>query len=265
MTLIKAERVGVGLARWRKFAALGEVVGWSKRVSADMPHLKPISIVLADDHPVVLQGLGGILGAQRDLAVLASCTDGLAAIAAIRDLAPDVALLDIAMPALNGLQVLAALGLDESSRTRVIILTAAATDEQVVAAIEHGARGIVLKDAAPDTLVQSVRAVMAGEQWFPRDLIAGATTRVAAQRTERASFEEKLSSRELEVARLVADGLTNKDIGHRLGLTEGTVKIYLHTIYTKLNVPNRMTLAKLAEKYMEVAPREPAARDRAST
>jgi DNA-binding NarL/FixJ family response regulator len=211
-----------------------------------------VSIVLADDHPVVLEGLGAILRAQEDMTVLASCPDGSTAIEAIRGLAPDIAVLDIAMPDLNGIQVLAALALDESSPTKVIMLTAAIADEQVVAAIDQGARGFLLKDAAPGALVRCVRAVMAGEQWFPPELIEGASTRVAAKRAERAFFQQRLSSRELDVVLLVADGLTNKVIGDRLGLTEGTIKIYLHAIYTKLNVPNRTTLAKLARNYTKL-------------
>jgi two-component system, NarL family, nitrate/nitrite response regulator NarL len=212
---------------------------------------RQVSIVLADDHPVVLQGVEAILRAEPSIAVLASCPDGLTALEAIRDLTPDIALLDIAMPDPNGLDILAVLALDPSSRTKVVFLTAVAGDEQVLAAIDNGARGIVLKDAAPDTLIECLRTVMAGRQWFPPELVDGAKERVAASRAERKSFQESLSLRERDIALLVADGLSNKEIADRLALTEGTIKIYLHKIYTKINVPNRTTLAKLVRTYNE--------------
>src|SRR5262245_16476360 len=129
-----------------------------------------ISIVVADDHPVVLHGVAAILRAQPDMKVLASCTDGNSAAHAIRQWAPDIAVLDVAMPGLNGIEVLCGIATDQL-KTKVVFLTAVATGDQIIAAIANGARGIVLKDAASDTLVNCIRDVAAGEQWYPTAVV----------------------------------------------------------------------------------------------
>src|SRR5262249_47820719 len=130
----------------------------------------PVSIVVADDHPVVLHGIVSILRTQRDRNVLAECTDGPEPVQAIREFAPDVAVLDVSRPGLNGLDVLASV-IAEGAKTKIVFLTAAVTDDQVLAAIANGAKGIVLKDSAPDCLIDCVRDVATGKQWFPIDLV----------------------------------------------------------------------------------------------
>jgi two-component system nitrate/nitrite response regulator NarL len=207
-----------------------------------------ISIVLADDHPVVLHGVAGILRAEPDMNVLAACNDGTAAVQSIRQFAPDIAVLDIAMPGLNGLEVLSNIVAD-GFKTKVVFLTAVATDDQVLAAIANGAKGIVLKDAASDSLVDCVRDIAAGKQWFPTDVVEAALRRDAGRRAESEHFVQKLTTREQQIVILVAEGLPNKNIARRIGLTEGTVKIHLHNIYEKLEVPNRTALTALAIAY----------------
>jgi DNA-binding NarL/FixJ family response regulator len=207
-----------------------------------------ISIVLADDHPVVLHGVADILRAEPDMNVLAACSDGTAAVQSIRQFAPDIAVLDIAMPGLNGLEVLADIVAD-GFKTKVVFLTAVATDHHVLAAIANGAKGIVLKDAAPDSLVDCVRDIAAGKQWFPTDVVEAALKRDARRRAESDHFIRKLTTREQQIVVLVAEGLPNKNIARRIGLTEGTVKIHLHNIYGKLEVPNRTALTALAIAY----------------
>ena len=128
-----------------------------------------ISIVLADDHPVVLHGMAGILRAQPDINVVALCGDGIAAAEAIRRFVPDIAVLDISMPGLNGLDVLSRITSDGLA-TKVIFLSAAATDSQILTAITRGAKGIMLKDIAPESLADCVRQVASGQQWFPADV-----------------------------------------------------------------------------------------------
>jgi len=137
-----------------------------------MPN-QPISIVVADDHPVVLHGVAGILRAQPDMNILAACSDGTGAAQAIQQLLPDVAVLDIAMPGLDGLGVLEGV-MANGLKTRIVFLTALAADDQVLAAIANGAKGVILKDAAFDSLVDCVREVAAGKQWFPVDLVESA-------------------------------------------------------------------------------------------
>jgi two-component system, NarL family, nitrate/nitrite response regulator NarL len=208
----------------------------------------PISIVVADDHPVVLHGVAGILRIQEDMNILAACSDGASAANAIRQFAPDVAVLDIAMPDVSGLNVLSSViasGLD----TKVVFLTALATDDQILTAIANGAKGIVLKDAAFESLVACVREVAAGRQWFPVDLVETALRRDTQQRAESRRFVQRLTEREQEIVLLVAEGLSNKEIARRINLTEGTIKIHLHNIYDKLEVPNRTALTALAITY----------------
>jgi two-component system nitrate/nitrite response regulator NarL len=207
-----------------------------------------ISIVVADDHPVVLHGVAGVLRIQADMTILAACTDGASAVSAIQQFAPDVAVLDIAMPSVSGLDVLSSVtasGLD----TKVIFLTALATDDQILTAIANGAKGIVLKDAAFESLVACVREVAAGRQWFPVDLVETALRRDTQHRAESRRFVQRLTEREQEIVLLVAEGLSNKEIARRINLTEGTIKIHLHNIYDKLEVPNRTALTALAITY----------------
>jgi two-component system nitrate/nitrite response regulator NarL len=205
----------------------------------------PISIVVADDHPVVLHGIAGILQSNPDLEVVAACSDGAAAVEAIRKLGPRVAVLDIAMPGMSGLDVLSAIAAD-GHRTKVVFLTAAATDDQILAAIARGASGILLKDAAPNDLVNCVMEVAAGRPWLPPDVIDAALERETGRRLMGTRITESLTVREREVMLLVSEGLSNKHVGRRLKLTEGTVKMHLHNIYQKFGVANRTALTVLA-------------------
>ena len=193
---------------------------------------------------IVLHGVAEILRAQHDMQVLATCKDGIAAALAIRQLAPNVAVLDIAMPGRNGLDVLSDATVDRV-KTKIVFLTAVATDDQIFAAIANGAKGIVLKDAAPDSLVECVRNVAVGKRWFPTDLIETALHRSAGRR-ENERIIQTLTPREQQIVALVVEGMTNKEIGRRIELTEGTIKIHLHNIYEKLEVPNRAALTALA-------------------
>jgi DNA-binding NarL/FixJ family response regulator len=204
-----------------------------------------ISIVLADDHPVVLRGVDAILSVHTDMNVLAVCTDGRAAAEAIRQLAPNVAVLDVVMPGFNGLEVLSTTAA-EGSITKIVFLTAFATDDHILSAIANGARGIVVKEAAPDSLVECVRTVAAGKQWFPTDVVETALRRDASRRAESDRFVGSLTAREQQIVALVADGLSNKEIARRINLAEGTIKLHLHTIYEKLETPNRTALTALA-------------------
>jgi len=214
-----------------------------------------ISVVLADDHPVVLHGVAGILASQHDMKVLAACGDGSAAAQAIRQFNPDVAVLDIAMPHLTGLNVLAKLVAD-GFKTKVVFLTAIATDDQILTAIANGARGIILKDAAPDSLVDCVRDVAAGKQWFPIDVVEAALRGEGQRQSDSDRLLQGLTDRERQIVVLVADGLSNKEIARRITLTEGTIKIHLHNVYRKLDIPNRTALTALAITYQRLL-REP--------
>ena len=203
---------------------------------------KLITLVIADDHPVVLEGIVGVLGAEADLRVVAKCRTGAAAFRAITELKPEVAMLDIAMPEMNGLEILIKLR-TEGAETKIILLTAHTTDRQLLSGIEHGARALLLKDVPLTDLAQTIRSVVAGARCFPSDLVEAALGRLGvANAGDRLA---SLSRREREVMGLVAEGLINKEVGQRLNLSEGTVKIHLHNIYQKTGLGNRTALAAL--------------------
>jgi two-component system nitrate/nitrite response regulator NarL len=200
-----------------------------------------LSILVADDHPVVLRGLVDVLQSSGRMKVIATCADGLSAIDAIRKLAPDVAVLDIAMPSFPGLEILESIA-TEGSKTKVVFLTASIADDQILAAISHGAKGIMFKDSAPEDLIDCVRKVAGGGTWFVPDLIDAALERESGRRLRVERIRQALTIREREVMALVAEGLANKEVARRLALSEGTVKIHLHNIYQKIGVANRTAL-----------------------
>ena len=200
------------------------------------------SLVLCDDHPLILRGLVDLIAADTGMEIVATCGDGEEALEAIVEHSPDVAVLDISMPRQNGIEVLKHVA-RRRWPVRVVFLTGCITDEQVVQAIAAGAHGIVLKESAAASLVDCLRHVAGGGKWLPSNIVQPAISRASAAR--RASPFETLTRREKEVARLIADGLSNKDVAGRLGMSEGTVKIHLHNIYSKLNVDNRTAVAIL--------------------
>jgi len=206
---------------------------------------RSVSIVVADDHPIVLHGVTDILRSNPDLNVVTVCSDGATALEAIRKWSPNVAVLDISMPKLTGLDVLASIAADSLS-TKVVLLAATASDEQIVRAIARGVRGIVLKEEAPTELVRCVRAVAKGDKWLPMALVNAALERETKRQSTSQRLTELLTIREREVVLLVADGLSNKEVARKLELSEGTVKLHLHNVYQKLRVNNRTTLAALA-------------------
>jgi DNA-binding NarL/FixJ family response regulator len=212
--------------------------------------MRLVSIVVADDHPVVLRGLVTLLNEDKTFRVIATCTDGSEAIDAIRTRKPDLALLDMNMPSLHGLQVLKAV-VAESLATRIIFLAAFLSDREIVAATAGGAYGIILKESAPDTLISCLHAVAAGQKWLPAELVDGALERTLEQHAQIARVEKLLTRREIEVMLRVSDGLSNKEVGRQLNISEGTVKIHLHSIYHKVGVSNRTSLANFAMVYRD--------------
>ena len=209
-----------------------------------MNNPRPVSLVLADDHPVVLHGIAAILQSEPEINVAELCADGIAAAKAIRQHVPDVAVLDIKMPGMTGLDVLSTI-LAEGLSTKVVFLSAAASDAQILTAITRGAKGIILKDVAPESLAQCVRQVAGGGTWFPTDLVDAAMERELGRRVQSARLLEALTVRERQVVVSLCEGNSNKQIARELNLTEGTVKIHLHNIYNKLGVMNRTALTAL--------------------
>jgi two-component system nitrate/nitrite response regulator NarL len=211
--------------------------------------MQKVSIVVVDDHPVVLRGLLALLEADNTFRVAASFTDAVAAIDLILNLKPDIALVDMNMPRLHGLHVLRAV-VTENLPTRIVFLAASPSDKEIVAAISGGAYGLVLKETAPDTLITSLHAVASGQKCLPDDLVDGALKRTRDLRAQIAGVEDVLTRREMEVMFKVADGLSNKEVGSQLNISEGTVKIHLNSIYHKIGVGNRTSLVNFAIGYL---------------
>lgn len=211
----------------------------------------PIRIVLADDHPIVLGGLHQLLSLESDLAVVARCTNGTDALAAVRRERPDIFIADLTMPGFTGLELLREVTA-AALPVKVILLTARIDHEEVLEAMRLGVAGIVLKESAPLQILDCIRRVAAGEQWIDqvigRRTIDGMLRRQAS--TERAA--SVLTARELEVVRMVARGLSNKEIADSLSISEGTVKSHLRAIFEKLDVSSRMKLSVYAREQMLV-------------
>jgi two-component system, NarL family, nitrate/nitrite response regulator NarL len=206
---------------------------------------KSISVALADDHPAILLGVAELLRSHPDIEVVAACINGRTVMEAIRQMAPTVAVLDFFMPGLNGLEVLANMSAERIA-TRAVFLTATATDKQLLNAVSRGAKGIVLKETALDELVQCIRVVAGGREWLPQSLIDAAFRREATRQSVSKRLAQSLTCRERQIVLLLAEGLSNKEMCRRLGLSEGTVKIHLHNAYEKVGVNNRTALAAMA-------------------
>jgi two-component system nitrate/nitrite response regulator NarL len=202
------------------------------------------TVSLADDHPLVLRGLTQLIATRREFEVVSAAHDGAAALADIRRLASDVAVLDVNMPKLSGLEVLEA-AVAERLATRIIFLTASLADERMLQAVNLGVYGIVLKDSAPESLLDCLDLVVAGGRWLASDFVQTALAREAARESDRGQVEA-LTTREREVIRLVSAGLSNKQVARELTLSEGTVKIHLHNVYRKLSLSSRTALTAYA-------------------
>ena len=209
-----------------------------------MPNV-PISLVLADDHPLVLDGLESLFRTERDFRILERCSNGDEAIRAVHRHRPDVLLLDVRLPGKDGLAVLQSLK-DLKAPTRVVLLTAALDEAEVVDALRLGARGVVLKEMRPHYLIECIRKVHAGEQWIEQRSLARVIDRLIRREAGEREVAAVLTPREVEVMVLVARGLRNDAIADRLAISEGTVKVHLHKIYEKLRLDGRVALVLYA-------------------
>lgn len=204
-----------------------------------------ISLVLADDHPLVLGGLRTSLARERDLEVLACCADGVTTLQAVERHRPDILVLDVKMPRMDGLAALQALA-SRALQTQVILLAAEVQGTQLAEAARRGVRGVVLKDMAPQQLIMCIRTVHAGGHWLEQPSMARVIERSLQRDRGRRRLAAALTARELDVVRRVARGLRNKEIASELAINQGTVKIHLHNAYRKLNVEGRLALSVYA-------------------
>lgn len=208
----------------------------------------PVRIAIADDHPFILDGLEQLFRGERDCEVVARCLNGREALEAVERYRPDVLVLDVRMPEMDGIELLRTLH-ERQSPVRVVLLTASLDDARLLEAFRLGASGLVLKESAPRLLAQSVRQVAAGEQSWNGKAIAGALRLVLQREQAVAAASSTLTPREVEVTKMVAAGLRNKDIASRLSITEGTVKFHLHSIYEKLRIDGRYALINYARDH----------------
>ena len=195
-----------------------------------------IRVLVADDHPVVRTGLAAVLVQQVDLELVAEAENGERAVALYREHQPDVCLMDLRMPVMDGVEAIRAIT-TEFPEARILALTTYEGDADIRRALEAGARGYLLKDMLLTDVVQSVRAVHHGERVIPNA--------VAARLAE---FPERsdLTERELEVLKLVARGLSNKEVARAIGRTDETVKIHLRNVFAKLGVADRTEAVTVA-------------------
>jgi two-component system, NarL family, nitrate/nitrite response regulator NarL len=207
-----------------------------------------IRIVIADDHPFILDGLEQLFRGEADCEIVARCTNGEDALLAVEQSRPDVLVLDVRMPRMDGIELLRRLQRRELP-TKVVLLTASLDDARLLEAFRLGASGLVLKESAPRLLVQSVRQVASGEQSWNGKAIAGALRLMLQREQAVASLSSTLTPREVEVTRMVASGLRSKEIATRLEITEGTVKFHLHSIYEKLQIDGRYALMSYARDH----------------
>jgi two-component system NarL family response regulator len=200
--------------------------------------MDPISILIADDHPLILAGLSSLLGAMPEFHVVAQATDGLQAVALYRQHQPDVVIMDLSMPRLNGVDAIEQIRAEDDSAS-IVILTTYQGDEDVYRGLRAGAKAYLLKDADTAQLVDCLRTVASGQQFLPAE--------VASKLAERKATSQ-LSRRELEILAYLATGKSNKMIARSADIEVGTVKFHVNNILAKLNVASRTEAATVAAR-----------------
>jgi DNA-binding NarL/FixJ family response regulator len=221
----------------------------------ETPNVKMIRVAIADDHPIVRDGLKKLLALETDVEVVGEAGDGRAVIELVQQTDPDVLLLDLRMPNLDGLQALQTIQ-QTNRRTRVIVLTASEDKNEFVQAMKLGCSGIVLKQTAPDLIVKSIRKVYSGEIWLDSHTTAAVMRQFASPGSELSAQggsgsgnqreRSPLSVRERQIVALVAQGYKNKEMAEKMFISEQTVKNHLHNIFDKLGVSDRLELALYA-------------------
>jgi len=204
---------------------------------------KPVRLVIAEGHEIVLLGLERFLSSLEDFTVVSTATDCPGSLAAIRAHRPDVAILDIRLPAESGLEVAGAI-MREGLPTRIVLVGETINDRESLEALRLGVHGLLLKEMAPRQLVRCIRKVHAGGHWVEQESLRRTVESLLREEASPRSPSPSLTLAEVRVAGVVAQGARNKEIADHLGVSESTVKNHLHNIYTKLNLSSRRELVR---------------------
>ncbi|HZQ44986.1 MAG TPA: response regulator transcription factor [Acidobacteriaceae bacterium] len=217
--------------------------------STGVPGHPTIRIVVADDHPVVRFGVKNMLTSEPGFEVVGEANDGDEAITQTLEVEPDILLLDLAMPKLPGLEAMRAI-MNRSPRVKIVLLTSLISTQQIIEALQIGARGIVLKDSVASDLGESLRAVLSGDYWIGGKRVVNLLSALHDLMQQAAAVPEKktygLTPRELEVVTCIVEGCSNKDIAKQFTISEETVKRHLSNIFDKTGVSTRLELALFA-------------------
>ena len=225
--------------------------------SAMRPTNAAIRIVVADDHPVVRFGVKNMLMSEPGFDVVGEAEDGDHAITQVLELEPDILLLDLAMPRLPGLEAMRAI-MTKSPRVKIVMLTSTISTQQIIEALQIGARGILLKDSVAGDLSQALRAVLSGDYWIGGERVANLLKALHELTAKAAAIPERktygLTPRELEVVTCIVEGCSNRDIAKQFAISEETVKRHLSNVFDKTGVSTRLELAlfAIAHKLVEV-------------
>jgi len=204
-----------------------------------MDKKKPIRVLLAEDHEIVRDGLAAIIDYQADMTVVGHACNGEEAVERFAELQPDITLMDLRMPGMGGAPAIEAIR-KKFGDARIIVLTTYDGDENIYRALKAGARGYLLKDSGKDDLLSAIRAVHEGRSYVPPEIATRLVTRTQAG--------APLTTREIEVLQLMAEGKSNKEIGAALFISEGTVKTHVNSIHEKLSVSDRTEAVIVALK-----------------
>lgn len=207
-----------------------------------------VRTLIADDHTIFREGLRRLLESEAEFEIVGEAADGAEAVALVQQTTPDILLLDLAMPRMPGLEALREIT-ELGASTRVILLTAAVEKRQIIEALQVGARAIVMKDAATQTLIKAIETVMKGQYWVGREPITDMVQYLRTQTAAATSSKAKtygLTRREVEILGTIVAGLSNKEIAQKFSLSEDTVKHHLTNIFDKVGVSSRLELALFA-------------------
>ena len=221
----------------------------ARKSSPAAPALPSIRIVVADDHPVVRFGVRNMLMNEPGFEVVGEAEDGDDAITQTLELEPDILLLDVLMPRLPGLESMRAI-MAKSPRVKIVLLTSTITQQQIIEALQIGARGIVLKDSVAGDLSQALRAVLGGDYWIGGERVANLLKALQGLQAQMEAVPERktfgLTPRELEVVSCIVEGCSNRDIARQFSISEETVKRHLSNVFDKTGVSTRLELALFA-------------------